>query len=143
MKDFNSEMVKKYGNRFLPPNWEYRKARNNSKSNIYGFGRNDVEFVTKPTINLVRITHPAYSIWEAMLNRCYGSVSKSNINYAGVSCCIEWHSLHKFILWWSNNFIPGYQLDKDLLVKNNQIYGPDTCVFAPANINSFITIRER
>ena len=122
MKDFNSEMVEKYGNKFLPTNWEYRKARSKSKSYIYNIGTNDVEFVTKPTINSTRITHPAYSIWEAMLNRCYGATNRSSNNYIGNTCCMEWYSFNNFLTWWSNNYIPEYQLDKDLLVKNNKIY---------------------
>lgn len=142
MKDFNSQMLAKYGNNFLPTNWLYKKARSASKSLIYGIGINDVEFVTKPTVDSVRLVHPAYSIWEAMLNRCYGTTSKTNINYSEITCCVDWFSFSNFLLWWLENYTLGYQLDKDLLIKDNKVYSPNTCIFAPAFINSFVTLRK-
>jgi len=33
----------------------------------------------------------------------------------------------------------GKQLDKDLLVKGNKVYGPDTCCFLEKKVNIFLT----
>lgn len=36
-----------------------------------------------------------------------------------------------------------FQLDKDILVKDNKIYNPDTCCLVPNEINSLFRTREK
>ena len=36
----------------------------------------------------------------------------------------------------------GWQLDKDILVKGNKVYSPNTCVFVPKEINCLIIHRK-
>lgn len=57
--------------------------------------------------------------------------------------CAEWHSLNKFSLWFKENYIHGYHLDKDLLIAGNRVYSPTTCVFVPQKVNSFITLSNK
>ena len=67
--------------------------------------------------------------------------------YEKCSVCEEWHNYQKFLL---NGFAKNYyeiaqermEIDKDILVKNNKIYSPDTCVFVPRRINSLL-IKKR
>ena len=33
----------------------------------------------------------------------------------------------------------GWELDKDILIKGNKIYSPETCAFVPAEINGIFT----
>ena len=33
-------------------------------------------------------------------------------------------------------------LDKDILIKGNKVYGPDTCIFVPQDINKLFTKRN-
>lgn len=33
----------------------------------------------------------------------------------------------------------GMSLDKDIIVLGNKVYGPDTCVFVPCQVNNFLT----
>lgn len=70
-----------------------------------------------------------------MLNRVYG---KSHQSYEGCSVVREWHYLSKFKTWMEKQDWEGNQLDKDILIKGNKVYGPDTCVFVTRETNMFI-----
>ena len=139
--EFHHKMVLKYGlPDWLPENWIYKKSRMKTKL-IYGVGINDVEFSVKPTISGKQIKHPAYISWCSMLQRAYSDKYKStNPTYTGVEVCAEWLLFTNFAKWFKDNYIKGYQLDKDILVKDNKIYNPEACIFVPSNINSFLIL---
>jgi len=103
---------------------------------VHGVGVND--FPTSTYINGKDIK--SYYIWHAMLQRCYSvsSQKKANIAYAGCSVVKEWHSFSAFEKWFTEHYVEGYQLDKDLLVAGNRVYGPDTCVFVSREINTLL-----
>ena len=124
-------------------NFEYRerKPSNNLVENI---GINDSPFVVQPTCDGKRVTHPAYQFWQNMLVRCYNPKYKEkNPTYVGVTCCEEWLLFTNFAKWFKGNYIEGYHLDKDLLVKDNKIYSPSTCIFVPPEINIFIILSDK
>ena len=53
--------------------------------------------------------------------------------------CDEWLTFSNFEKWFSdpdNGYFERYHLDKDILVKGNKIYSPNTCCFVPQEINS-------
>lgn len=111
---------------------------------VEGIGINDAPFVVKPSILGKQIKHPAYRAWSHMLQRCYNTkVKEERPSYIGVTCCKEWLLFTNFAKWFKENYIVGYHLDKDLLVKDNLIYSPYTCIFIPQNINSFILLRDK
>ena len=59
--------------------------------------------------------------------------------YANVTICEEWYTYSKFKAWLTAQ--PGWEdmvLDKDLLVRGNTQYGPDTCLLIPQVVNAFI-----
>ncbi len=86
-------------------------------------------------------THPkAKNKWNSMFTRCYGERYKRP-TYVDCYVTEEWHNFQVFAEWFENNYKEGYHLDKDLLVKNNRIYSPKTCVFVPQVINNLLTIR--
>lgn len=81
-----------------------------------------------------------YQLWRSMIKRCYDNKSKiKHPEYKGCSVCNEWLTFSKFKEWYSQNYVEGYQLDKDILVKGNRVYSPDTCCFVPRDINILIS----
>jgi len=94
---------------------------------------NDREYVK---VNLTRIE----SIWNNILVRCYSEDYRSKKNaYKDVTVCEEWHNFQNFAKWYEENYIEGFQLDKDILVKGNKIYSPENCCFVPQEINKLFT----
>ena len=81
-----------------------------------------------------------YKSWSAMLKRCYSEKELlRRSTYKGVTVCKEWHNFQNFAQWFEDNYNPetmeGWHLDKDILVKGNKVYSPDTCCFVPIEIN--------
>ena len=79
----------------------------------------------------------SYMDWTGMFNRCYDpTVHKTHKCYIGCSVCVEWFNFQTFAKWHSENYIEGYVLDKDKLVKGNKMYSPETCTYLPEKENS-------
>lgn len=77
-----------------------------------------------------------YQVWHDMLRRCYSAEYQENQpTYIGCSVCDDWHNFQVFGEWFEDNYISGYHLDKDSLVKGNKVYSPDTCAFIPREEN--------
>lgn len=83
-------------------------------------------------------------IWMGMLHRCYYEKElERHPTYRGCSVCEEWLRLSNFIPFWEANYRQQYELEKDILVKGNKIYSPETCCFVPRRINILLTNRRR
>lgn len=88
-----------------------------------------------------------YAIWCSMLKRCFDLKYKiKHSTYKGVICCKEWLLYENFYEWlhgqdnfnkWLNGF--NWNLDKDILIKGNKIYSPETCCLVPVNVNNLFT----
>lgn len=90
----------------------------------------------------------SYLVWQSMLSRCYSDkYQKTRPTYKGCTVCKEWHNYSEFKKWYDKNYyeINGEQmaLDKDILVKGNKTYSPNTCVFVPQNINTLFIKRNK
>lgn len=84
-----------------------------------------------------------YSHWAKMLMRCYDEKTlKKQPYYRGCSVCEEWHIYSNFKRWFDKNHVEGWHLDKDILIKGNKVYSPQTCCFVPPQINSLIVNRK-
>ncbi len=97
-----------------------------------------------PTWSIENSKHTKeYESWQNMLIRCYDNKVKEKYpTYQNVTCCEEWllyenfyewlHSQENFDKWLSGEH---WDLDKDILVKGNKIYSPETCCLVPYNVN--------
>ena len=113
------------------------------KNKVWGRGKYSDE---KYTSRINGIVTPEYTTWETMLQRCYDDKLHSrNPSYKDCEVCEEWLNYQNFAKWFEENYIEGFQLDKDILVKGNKIYSPETCCFVPQEINLAVIkpIKER
>lgn len=83
----------------------------------------------------------SYKCWHRMLERCYSEEYQlKEPSYIGVTVCAEWKCYSNFKVWYDDNYYKikdvRMELDKDILVKGNKIYSPETCIFVPQKINS-------
>ena len=91
----------------------------------------------------------AYQYWKDMLDRCYNPYSLNRRPcYIDCYVCELWHCFQNFAEWFYENYyeIPNEKmnLDKDILIKGNKIYSPETCIFVPQRINTlFIKNKEK
>lgn len=85
-----------------------------------------------------------YTTWSAMFQRCYDNkYQEKQPTYKGCSVAEEWHNFQNFAKWYEENYVEGFHLDKDILVKGNKIYSPETCCFVPREINVFLQKRHK
>lgn len=114
---------------------------------VYGVG-----IVGNKYINWVdRKPTKEYHTWYGIIQRCYDKKTKQrHPTYEYASCCDEWLLFENFYEWLHNqpNFDKWYngdkwEIDKDILVKGNKVYSPDTCCLMPKYVNSLFTNRSR
>ena len=81
-----------------------------------------------------------YGVWHDMVERCYNEKTRhAHMAYKDCTVCNEWLNYQTFCKWYYENYYSTGEgrmhLDKDILVKNNRIYSPETCIFVPQRIN--------
>lgn len=82
-----------------------------------------------------------YQTWRGMFERCYDS--KRHINAPTYkSCKVDpyFHNFQNFAQWYDENLWSNdcTVLDKDLLVKGNKIYSPNTCSLVDRRLNNML-----
>lgn len=118
------------------------------KKLVYGEGINDADYVVvkREEIGCVGGKRKRrqvwickyYRTWASMLSRCYSAkFQESNKTYMGCTVSEEWHTFSNFRAWMQEQNWEGKQLDKDLLIEGNKVYGPDTCAFVTQTVNNF------
>lgn len=81
-----------------------------------------------------------YATWCSMLQRCYDEKHhKKYPTYIGCEASEEFHNFQEYGKWFEKNYYEVDNetmcLDKDILVKHNKIYSPETCIYVPHTIN--------
>ena len=82
-------------------------------------------------------------MWNNMYTRCYNpNYHERSPQYKECAICDEWlDDKESFYEWVRENYYTvgdeQMDLDKDILVKGNKIYSPDTCIFTPHSINAY------
>lgn len=87
-----------------------------------------------------------YTLWNNVFTRCYDEAQlKKGITYIGCSVCDEWHNFQNFAEWCEQqpqyNIESSWSLDKDIIIKGNKVYSPETCCFVPTELNNLFTLR--
>lgn len=137
-----------FSNGLICKNIIYRHIKNGYIKNplhktVYNIGYMGVgDYVTVINKKKTRV----YLSWYSMMKRSYSEkYHKIYPTYKDVKVCEEWQNFQTFAKWFYENYNPeimqGWHLDKDILIKDNRIYSPDTCIFVPNEINCVFTSR--
>lgn len=112
---------------------------------VYGVGYHG-EGEYKVSINQIHTFQ--YNLWYDMLKRCYcKNYIEEHPTYKDCTVCEEWHNFQNFAKWVDENYyeVEGnyrMELEKDILVKGNKIYSPETCVFIPRILNTLFIYQK-
>lgn len=138
--DTNNIMVKFEKGELIHANW-YNFCKGNIRNpydkTVYGIGcLGEGEYETTQN---GKNTH-SYKTWNGMLQRCYTEkYHQIQPTYKGCSVSEEWLNYQNFASWYKDNYytLEGEVmcLDKDIVIKRNKIYSPESCVFVPQRIN--------
>lgn len=107
------------------------------------FKISDYGFRTDSPTQLCGKTKKSYRVWYNMIQRCYNKNAKDYKYYGllGVYICAEWHLYSIFESWYNENYIEGYQVDKDL--SGDRLYSPETCKFISPEENKNMARESR
>lgn len=133
-----------FENNTVLKNRQYISLQKGSLKNPYHPSVYGVGFVGegshKSKINTVKTK--SYKCWGRMLERCYSKkFLDKHRTYRGCSVDEKWHNFQIFGEWFEENYVDGWELDKDILFKGNKVYSLETCCFVPKEINLIFSIK--
>ena len=131
--EFQDEHKAKVHTAYTP--FSIGQVKNPYDKSVYGVG---YKGNTKTELSMNNIS---CRYWKNMMKRCYCNKSlKTSPTYKDCTVCEEWHCFANFEKWFDENYYEidneTMCLDKDILVKGNKIYSPETCTFVPQRINT-------
>lgn len=136
----------KYRKHTIYANFQSGSIKNPYCPSVYGVGI----VGSKYPVSVNCIPTKEYAMWMNMLKRCfYERVKDKQPTYKEAICCSEWLLFDNFCEWlhsqpnfeqWKNG--SRYALEKDIIVKNNKVYSPETCCIVPQNVNCLFLKRK-
>lgn len=107
---------------------------------LYGVGVNDADYKTSRWVEGKEVWRcPFYRTWTGVLRRCVSEVfKKKHPTYVDCEICPEWLFFSNFKAWMETQDWEGKHLDKDLIVKRNKKYSPETCAFVSQETNNLL-----
>ncbi len=166
-EQYIAEAIDVHGNRYDYSKVEYRGNRGkiiiicpthgeflqNAKSHLQGHGCPKCHLCSMHRLGVGICDIPYscqeayYESWRSMLIRAYDPIYKKRFpTYVDCEVCPGWLTLSNFKRWFEdpeNGYQQGYHMDKDILVKDNKIYSPQTCCFVPQEINLLFARKQR
>lgn len=127
-------------------NFEKGTIKNPYIPTVCGIGMVGTKYPTSKNGKLIK----EYITWVEMLRRCYDAKHRESLpTYKDATCCKEWllyenfyewlHSQENFEKWSLSN---RSAIDKDILIKGNKHYSPNTCCLVTNNVNSLFVKRN-
>ena len=120
--------------RSQPEDWSKKAV----KSVLYGVGYHGLLYTNSE--------EEAYRRWHWMMNRCYSkAVHELQPEYKECTVCKEWWNYSNYKLWYNEHkaeikaFKGSLEIDKDILIKGNTVYSPETVCLVPKIINTLFT----
>ena len=134
--DDSEEFILKVMNdiRYKPDDWSVKLE----KPVMYGVGYYGLLYTSS--------NEESYNRWHWMMNRCYSNaMHELQPEYEGCSVCKEWWNYSNYKIWYDEHraeikaFNDSFEVYKDILIKGNKVYSPETVCFAPKVVNSLFT----
>lgn len=120
-------------------NFSLAKPKNPYYPSVCGVGAIGVKYPVSVNGKITK----EYNAWSNILQRCFNEeFVKAHPTYKDATCCKEWLLYENFYEWLHSqpNFDKWYvgkkwAVDKDIIVKGNKLYSPETCCLVPMNVN--------
>lgn len=142
--EFQDEYKTKVNTQYC--NFKSGSIKNPYAPTVYDVGITGCKYPISIDCELTR----EYVLWHSMMCRCFDDRFKdAQPTYKSVSCCNEWLNFENFYEWlisqenykkWFNE--KWWALDKDIIMKNNNVYSPRTCCIVPQNVNCLFLKRK-
>jgi hypothetical protein len=89
-----------------------------------------------------------YNSWKNLLARCYSDKYRYlHKTYEDCYMCDDWLNFQNHAAWYYENWYDvgegRMHIDKDILIKGNKLYSPETCLIVPQRVNMMFMTKGR